>query len=49
MCENTAMNCTYVGTTEQTLGSTDYQCAEFDVDISGMTIKQYILVNKFMN
>lgn len=49
MGENTAMNCTYVGTTEQTLGSTDYQCAEFDVDISGMTIKQYILVNKFMN
>lgn len=49
MGENTAMNCTYVGTTEQTLGSTDYQCAEFDVDISGITIKQYILVNKFMN
>lgn len=47
--ENTAVNSTYVDTTEQTLGNVDYQCAEFETDLGGITIKQYVLVNKFMN
>ena len=37
---------THVGNEEYAIGSDKYLCAEFDVEVSGISFKQYVLLHK---